>query len=59
VEVNYSMVGGKDVVEFRHALPFYMMKHRGFNQPQGDSLTKQAALENAAELRALLPPTAK
>lgn len=41
------------------ALLFYMLKHLGFNQPQGGSLTKQVALKNEAELRALLPATSE
>lgn len=59
VEMDYGMVGGEAVVECRQALLFYMLKHLGFNQPQGDSLTKQVALKNEAELRALIPPTAE
>jgi hypothetical protein len=59
VELDYGMVDGEAVVECRQALLFYMLKHLGFNQPQGSSLTKQVALKNEAELRALLPPTAE
>lgn len=59
VELDYGMVDGEAVVECREALLFYMLKHLGFNQPQGASLTKQVALKNEAELRALLPPTAE
>mgnify|MGYP000013945313 CR=1 FL=1 len=55
VELDYGMVGGEAVVECRQALLFYMLKHLGFNHPQGDSHTKQVALKNEAELRALLP----
>lgn len=57
VELDYGMVHGEAVVECRQALLFYMLKHLGFNQPQGSSLTKQVALKNEAELRALLPQT--
>lgn len=57
VELDYGMVEGEAIVRCRQALLFYMLKHLGFNQPQGGSLTKQVALKNEAELRALLPPT--
>lgn len=57
VELDYGMVDGEAVVECRQALLFYMLKHLGFNQPQESSLTKQVALKNEAELRALLPPS--
>lgn len=57
VELDYGMVDGQAVVECRQALLFYMLKHLGFNQPQGSSLTKQVALKNEDELRALLHPT--
>jgi hypothetical protein len=56
VELDYGMVEGEAVVECRQALLFYMLKHLGFNQPQGSSLTKQVALKNEAELRAKLLP---
>lgn len=56
VELDYGMVSGEAVVECRQALLFYVLKHLGFNQPQGSSLTKQVALKNEAELRALLTP---
>ncbi len=55
VELDYGMVDGEAVVECRQALLFYMLKHLGFNQSHGSSLTKQVALKNEAELRALLP----
>jgi hypothetical protein len=55
VELDYGMVDGEAVVECRQALLFYMLKHLGFNQPQGSSLTKQVTLKNEEELRALLP----
>ncbi len=54
VELDYGMVDGEAAVECRQALLFYMLKHLGFNQPQGASLTKQVALKNEVELRALL-----
>lgn len=57
VELDYGMANGEAVVECRQALLFYMLKHLGFNQPQGSSLTKQVALKNESELRALLPPS--
>jgi len=56
VELDYGMVDGQAVVECRQSLLFYLLKHLGFNQPQGGALTKQVALKNEAELRALLPP---
>ncbi len=59
VELDYGMVDGEAVVECRQALLFYMLKHLGLNQPQGGSLTKQVALKNEAELRALLPATSE
>jgi WYL domain len=55
VELDYGMVGGEAVVECRQALLFYMLKHLGFNQPHGSSLTKHVVLKNADELRSLLP----
>lgn len=59
VELDYGMVGGEAIVECRQALLFYVLKHLGFNQSQGSSLTKQVALKNEADLRALLPPAAE
>ena len=56
VELDYGMTDGEAVLECRQALLFYLLKHLGFNQPQGGSITKQVALKNEAELRALLPP---
>lgn len=58
-EMDYGMVGGVAVVECRQALLLHLLKHLALNQPQGDLLTKQVALKNEAELRALLPPTAE
>jgi hypothetical protein len=55
VELDYGMIDGEAVVECRQALLFYLLKHLGFSQPQDSSLTKQVALKNEAELRALLP----
>lgn len=55
VELDYGMINGEAVLECRQALLFYLLKHLGFNQPQDSSLTKQVALKNEAELRALLP----
>lgn len=59
VELDYGMVDGEAVVECRQALLFYTLKHLGFNQPQGGFQTKQVALKNEAELRALLPASAE
>lgn len=56
VELDYGMTDGEAVLECRQALLFYLLKHLGFNQSQGGSMTKQVALKNEAELRALLPP---
>jgi hypothetical protein len=59
VELDYGMFNGEAVVECRQALLFYMLKHLGFSEPHGSSLTKQVALKNEAELRALLPATSE
>lgn len=55
VELDYGMVNGEAVLECRQALLFYLLKHLGFNQPQGGSVTKQVSLKNEKELRAILP----